>query len=189
MNREYISKIDFLIEDEYEAIEGYNKVIDFFDASAVGQSGLIIKQLEHIKAEEEEHVRELTELKKMLEDDSYVPKLDILEEDLKEKKFDFDDALKVARKDYEIGISSAMELLRDTYGFDTSYYFDHIDSLDDVDASGVDEETGESYSNANIYYRDKQFEKLGISDLMTKAYDAVWSEDETPSDDGLEYLE
>lgn len=189
MIKEYVDKINFLIEDEYEAIDGYNKVIDFFEASAASQSDLIIKQLEHIKAEEEEHIRELTELKKMLEDESYTPKLDTLEEDLKNKEFDSDAALKVAKEDYDVGIYSAMELLRDTYGFDTSYYFTHIDSLDDVDSSGVDGDTGENYSDANIYYRDKQFEKLGISDLMNRAYDIVWDGDETPPDEGLEYLD
>lgn len=80
MNKEYINKINFLIEDEYEAIDGYNEVIDFFEASAEHQKSLIIDQLEHIKKEEEEHIRELEELKKMLEDTSYTPKLDILEE-------------------------------------------------------------------------------------------------------------
>ena len=183
MNKEYIDKINFLIEDEHEAIDGYNKVIDFFETSAESQKSLIIEQLEHIKEEEEEHIRELEELKKMLADKSYTPKLDTLEEDLKNKEFDSDDALKVAKEDYEVGIYSAMELLRDTYGFDTSYYFTHIDS------SGVDGDTGENYSDANIYYRDKQFEKLGISDLMNRAYDIVWDGDETPPDEGLEYLD
>ena len=45
-----------------------------------------------------------------------------------------------------------------------------------MDSSGKDEETEEEYSDANIYYRDKQFEKLGISDLMNKAYDLVWED-------------
>ena len=189
MNKEYLNKLNFLIEDENEAIDGYVNAIELFTSMEEDKKKIIIKQLEHIKEEEEEHIRELEELKKVLEDASYTPKLDTLEEDLKNKKFDSNDALKVAKEDYEVGIYSAMELLRDTYGFDTSYYFNHIDSLDDADASGVDSDTGEKYSNANIYYRDKQFEKLGISDLMNRAYDIVWDGDETPPDEGLEYLD
>ena len=175
MNKEYINKINFLIEDEHEAIDGYNKVIDFFETSAESQKNLIIEQLEHIKEEEEEHIRELEELKKMLVDKSYTPKLDILTES--KNSFTSEDAKVIAQEDLDNGILSAMLLLKDKYGFDISYYLDNINELEDVDSSGIDKDSGKYYDNANIYYRDKQFEKLGIKELMEKAYDDVWEED------------
>lgn len=86
MNKEYLDKLNFLysmIEDENEAIDSYNEGIDFFEASAEPQKDLIIKQLEHIREEEEEHIRELEELKKVIKDASYTPDLDILTEGAK----------------------------------------------------------------------------------------------------------
>ena len=111
----------------------------------------------------------------MLEDTSYTPNLDTLTES--NNTFTFEDAKIIAQEDLESGILDAMLLLRDKYGFDISYYLDNTNDLEDVDSHGVDKDSGEHYSNANIYYRDKQFEKLGIKELMEKAYDDVWEED------------
>ena len=86
MNKEYLNKLDFLIEDENEAIDGYVNAIELFTSMEEDKKKIIIKQLEHIKEEEEEHIRELEELKKVLEDASYTPDLDTLTEDTKPTK-------------------------------------------------------------------------------------------------------
>lgn len=86
MNKEYLNKLDFLIEDENEAIDGYVNAIELFTSMEEDKKKIIIKQLEHIKEEEEEHIRELEELKKVLEDASYTPDLDTLAEDTKPTK-------------------------------------------------------------------------------------------------------
>lgn len=175
MENKQLEHIEFLINDEYEAIDGYDKSIEFFTNIDVQEKDLIIKQLNHIKDEEKEHIKELEELKKVIIDNSYIPKLDTLKES-GHNKFTLKDAIHIAQIDADVGISAAIEELADKYNFDVSYYFNHVNKLDDVDSSGKDEETEEKYSDANIYYRDKQFEKLGISDLMNNAYDLVWED-------------
>ena len=86
MVKEYLDKLNFLIEDENEAIDGYVKAIELFTSMEEDKKEIIIKQLEHIKEEEEEHIRELEELKKVLEDASYTPDLDTLTEASKPMK-------------------------------------------------------------------------------------------------------
>ena len=80
MSRKYVEKINFLISDEYEAIDGYDEVIEFFNTSEEPNKDIIIKQLKHIREEEEEHIKELNELKKVLLNPSYKPNLDTLKE-------------------------------------------------------------------------------------------------------------
>lgn len=80
MNKEFVNKINFLIDDEYEAIDGYDEVIEFFNNSKEPNKDIIIKQLKHIREEEEEHIKELNELKKVLLNPSYKPDLDTLKE-------------------------------------------------------------------------------------------------------------
>lgn len=66
---ECIKKLDFLIKDEHEAIDGYNESIKFFtECKEVSdeKKDSIVKQLEHIKSEEEEHIKELEELKQLI---------------------------------------------------------------------------------------------------------------------------
>ena len=86
MVKEYLDKLNFLIEDENEAIDGYVKAIELFTSMEEDKKEIIIKQLEHIKEEEEEHIRELEELKKVLEDASYTPDLDTLTEATRPKR-------------------------------------------------------------------------------------------------------
>lgn len=87
MNKEFVNKINFLIDDEYEAIDGYDEVIEFFNNSKEPNKNTIIKQLKHIRDEEEEHIKELNELKKVLLKPSYKPDLDTLKENkVKESK-------------------------------------------------------------------------------------------------------
>lgn len=86
MVQEYLDKLNFLIEDENEAIDGYVKAIELFTSMEEDKKDILIKQLEHIKEEEEEHIRELEELKKVLEDASYTPDLDTLTEASKPMK-------------------------------------------------------------------------------------------------------
>lgn len=80
MGKEFVNKINFLIDDEYEAIDGYDEVIEFFNTSKEPNKDIIIKQLKHIREEEEEHIKELNELKKVLLKPSYKPDLDTLKE-------------------------------------------------------------------------------------------------------------
>lgn len=81
VTKDIIAKLNFLIDDEYEAIDGYDEVIKFLDDDDVFTGkDVIIKQLEHIKDEEDEHIRELSELKRFVLNPSYDPDLDTLKE-------------------------------------------------------------------------------------------------------------
>ena len=73
-------------------------------------------------------------------------------------------ALSVAEEDYSCGILSAMEMLRDL-GANTSYYFNIMNNIsyEDIDND-----------NLNINTRNKQYELLGIKDLMEFAYSIIW---------------
>ena len=59
MENKQLEHIEFLINDEYEAIDGYDKSIEFFTNIDIQGKDLIIKQLNHIKDEEKEHIKEL----------------------------------------------------------------------------------------------------------------------------------
>ena len=81
ITKDIIAKLNFLIDDEYEAIDGYDEVIKFLDDGDVFTGkDVIIKQLEHIKDEEDEHIRELSELKRFVLNPNYAPDLDTLKE-------------------------------------------------------------------------------------------------------------
>lgn len=66
--------VKFLIEDENEAVDGYDKAIKAFNAATLPTPDRehIVSELQHIKEEELEHIRELEEVLKYVPD-SYVP--------------------------------------------------------------------------------------------------------------------
>lgn len=72
-----------------------------------------------------------------------------------------EEALEIAKIDYEDGIYFAMGRLED-FGFNCSVYFDAIDKAPDCD-----------YDDCNIQARDLQYKLLGIYDIMQKAYEKV----------------
>ena len=164
--------INFLIDDENEAIKGYDEAIKSFDSFTDIDNDIkekIRQQLEHIREEEVEHIEELDSLLKIFE--SKNEQSNSLKENLADT-FTLEDAIDVAYDDHYIGILDGVEEL-EKKGFDCSYYYEKINDLEDPDDSGVDEETGIPYDNANIYYRDKLWEKLGIKEIMEKAYDIL----------------
>lgn len=64
----YNKKISFLIEDENEAIDGYDGAIKLFNDNQEIDSDtreLILSKLQHIKDEELEHIRELKDISKL----------------------------------------------------------------------------------------------------------------------------
>ncbi len=61
------NSMDFLLKDEDEAIDGYDKVIKLVNESSLENKQVIIDTLQHIKEEELEHVNELNDIKKLLE--------------------------------------------------------------------------------------------------------------------------
>lgn len=71
-------------------------------------------------------------------------------------------AEKVAQCDYNIGVSSAIELLA-RLGFNTSYYWRVMNR-------------GDNWNNdeLNLATRDKLFKKLHIFKKMQEAYNKVW---------------
>lgn len=62
--------VNFLVKDEEEAIAGYEKVEAVIDALGVENTKEVLDTLDHIKAEEEEHIEEL---KALLDDTSEEP--------------------------------------------------------------------------------------------------------------------
>lgn len=66
--------VKFLIEDENEAVDGYDKAIKAFNAASLPAPDRehIVSELQHIKEEELEHIRELEELLQYVPG-SYVP--------------------------------------------------------------------------------------------------------------------
>jgi len=65
LNTESLLKvIQDLIDDEYEAIDGYNKSINSFSSY-----GDVVSVLTHIRDEEIEHVKELSELVDLISKD------------------------------------------------------------------------------------------------------------------------
>lgn len=69
------SIITSLIKDEFEAIEGYNKALNFFLAAAEGfdPGKIITAKLTEIKGEEETHIKELKELYEQLQQQQDIP--------------------------------------------------------------------------------------------------------------------
>lgn len=83
--------------------------------------------------------------------------------------FTLKDAIKIASTDYNVGVASAIDEL-ESMGFDCDYYWDKMYTIDDDD---------DNYDEINLETRDELFDKLGIKDLMSKAYDTVWNSDYT----------
>ena len=87
-------------------------------------------------------------------------------EDLDESKknnFTLKDAIEIAYKDANVGISSAIDEL-EKKGFDCSSYWNKMCRIDDTD---------DNFDEINLETRDRLFDRLGIKDLMLKAYDMV----------------
>lgn len=74
-------------------------------------------------------------------------------------------AIEIAKEDYDIGILSAMEKLN-SFGVETPIYDEFIKNADILGDIYFDEK--------NIEYRDLQFKELGILDLMIQAYEIAW---------------
>lgn len=64
--KDWNTRVDELIADEQEAIDGYNEALEFLKADAEANADKI-KVLEEIKAEEEEHIVKLNALKPVAE--------------------------------------------------------------------------------------------------------------------------
>lgn len=77
-------ELDFLIKDENEAVDGYDKVIKELNSQLEGiDREQAVSKLTHIKDEELEHIRELNELKAFL-----LPKPTSVQNELKVDCFD-----------------------------------------------------------------------------------------------------
>lgn len=64
LNEDINSNLDFLIKDEEEAIAGYNKVLNTLQPLVSNEQFRIIQEtLTHIIDEEDEHIKELKQLK------------------------------------------------------------------------------------------------------------------------------
>lgn len=74
-------------------------------------------------------------------------------------------AIEIAKEDYDVGILSAMEKLN-SFGVETPIYDKFIKNADILGDIYFDEK--------NIEYRDLQFKELGILDLMIQAYEIAW---------------
>lgn len=59
---DYKQAVDFLVDDENEAIAGYDRIIQLFENSDEPNKDLIIKDLKKIKADEYEHIEILKSL-------------------------------------------------------------------------------------------------------------------------------
>lgn len=63
----YLEEIKKLIDDEIEAIEGYDHAILLFNGSP------FIAKLQEIKSDELEHIRELREIRDKIDNESFDP--------------------------------------------------------------------------------------------------------------------
>lgn len=82
------------------------------------------------------------------------------------KEITLEQAIKVAKMDYEFGVVWAMDALN-KMGFETPIYWAFLEQIEDQDLDYDDYEM-------NITCRDLQYQALNIYDTMRKAYDIVW---------------
>lgn len=82
------------------------------------------------------------------------------------KQITLEDAIYIAKEDYNYGVMSAMDKLS-TLGFKTPIYNAFINQIEEEDLDYDDYEM-------NINCRDLQFQALNIYDTMQIAYDIVW---------------
>ena len=80
--------------------------------------------------------------------------------------FKLENAIEVAEQDYNIGVYDAIDKLA-FYGFNCDSFWATIN--DAIKKYGYDLDS-EIFLNA----RDNLYKKLGIEDLMKKAYEIVW---------------
>ena len=77
--------------------------------------------------------------------------------------FTMENAKEVADYDYRVGISTAIQYLNDI-GIETPYYWKMLnENIENPDFDWI-----------NINARDKQFEILGIKEMLDIAYDIIW---------------
>lgn len=76
----------------------------------------------------------------------------------------YEQALEVARADYNVGISYAIDTLKDM-GFDCSQYYKTMAEV------SVDDE---DFDDKNTLARNTLFITLGIYEIMRQAYEEVW---------------
>lgn len=78
------------------------------------------------------------------------------------KKLSLKDAISVAKQDVRVGVYFAIKKLGEL-GFDTSYYWDTMnDYWQDPDEDDM-----------NLKTRDELFRRLGITEIMERAYTIV----------------
>lgn len=82
------------------------------------------------------------------------------------KQITLEDAIYIAKEDYNYGIMSAMDKLN-SLGFKTPIYNAFINQIEEEELDYDDYEM-------NIACRDLQFQALNIYDTMQIAYDIVW---------------
>ena len=76
-------------------------------------------------------------------------------------------AKEIANLDISVGIAIAIDEL-EKYGFDCNYYWSTM-----ANYSALCTWRDEGYDELNIKTRDELYDRLGIRDLMTKAYTEV----------------
>ena len=67
---EYNKEIDILIKDEQEAIEAYNNSLTIFKELAPEKYAKISDTIFHIINEEKEHIKELNELRNIIQEEN-----------------------------------------------------------------------------------------------------------------------
>ena len=67
---EYNKEIDVLIKDEQEAIEAYNNSLNIFEELAPEKYAKISDTIFHIINEEKEHIKELNELRNIIQEEN-----------------------------------------------------------------------------------------------------------------------
>ena len=67
---EYNKEIDILIKDEQEAIEAYNNSLTIFEELAHEKYTKISDTIFHIINEEKEHIKELNELRNIIQEEN-----------------------------------------------------------------------------------------------------------------------
>ena len=76
----------------------------------------------------------------------------------------YEEALKVAKADYNCGILNAVDTLADM-GYDCSQYYKTMAEVSEYD---------EDFDDKNTLARNTLYITLGIYDIMQRAYEEVW---------------
>jgi hypothetical protein len=198
---------DALLKDEFDAIDGYDVAIEAADHSDLENRDEVIDTLDHIKAEEEEHIDEIRDLQseatdseeaKDTEDAEETPaetedKRKILDEDITPELWiaeDIDNGELIAAC-YATSEDEAYEILSRAFGERTGKWGSeqedcHVIKADEVDVDMVDDDilVESVLTEANFFTNLFTKENQNLDQFFAKGYKVVVGGSTTPINTG-----